>query len=97
MEDFATCLARAGAGDLRQDRIAHGVERLRDQRRADDLGGITGAERDQAPAPAAEVAARDAAPLVERVTVAEHYMVVEYVEACLPERRARSRERHGAT
>jgi hypothetical protein len=46
---------------------------------------------EEAPVPAAEVAARDAAPLVERVTVAEHYIVVEYVEACLPERRARLR------
>src|SRR5437016_7473116 len=46
---------------------------------------------EEAAVPAAEVAARDAAPLVERVTVAEHYMVVEYAEACLRERRARPR------
>ena len=45
------CL-RAGAGDLGQDRIADGVERLCDQRRADDLGGIAGAERDHSPSPA---------------------------------------------
>jgi hypothetical protein len=35
--------------------------------------------------------ARDTAPVVERVTIAEHYMVVEYVRACLPERRGRPR------
>ena len=45
------CLG-AGARDLGQDRIAHGVERLRDQRRADDFGGIAGAERNHAPPPA---------------------------------------------
>jgi hypothetical protein len=44
---------------------------------------------EEAPVPAAEVAACDAGPLVERVTVTEHYTVVEYVEACLPERRVR--------
>ena len=52
VKDFAPGLSRGGAGDLRQDRIAHGVERLRDQRRADDLGGIAGTERDHAPPPA---------------------------------------------
>jgi hypothetical protein len=34
----------------------------------------------------------DASTLLERVTVSEHYMVVEYVEARMPERRARARE-----
>ena len=59
MQDFTTRLARAGAGDLRQDGIAHGVKCLRDQRRADDLGGIAGAERDQAPPPALRDRQRD--------------------------------------
>ncbi|ODM82993.1 hypothetical protein A6452_18650 [Bradyrhizobium elkanii] len=52
MQDLAARLAAGGARDLGQDRIAHGVERLRDQRRADDLGRIAGAERDHAAAPA---------------------------------------------
>ncbi|GCC46334.1 hypothetical protein chiPu_0030571, partial [Chiloscyllium punctatum] len=52
MQDLAARLAAGGAGDLGQDRIAHGVEGLRDQRRADDLGRIAGAERDHAPPPA---------------------------------------------
>jgi hypothetical protein len=34
----------------------------------------------------------DGATLVERVTVSEHFMVVEYVSARPPERRAQSRE-----
>jgi hypothetical protein len=33
--------------------------------------------------------AREAAQMIERVTVAEHYMIVEYVEGCLPERSTR--------
>src|ERR1700760_5140810 len=33
MQDFAARLAAGGAGDFRQDRVAHRVERLRDQRR----------------------------------------------------------------
>jgi len=36
------------------------------------------------------------ATLVERVTVSEHYMVVEYVPALPPERRARPRKREMA-
>jgi hypothetical protein len=46
---------------------------------------------EEAPVPAAEMTASDVTAVVERVTVAEHYMVVELVEACLPERRARPR------
>jgi hypothetical protein len=41
----------------------------------------------------ASVADADAAPLVERVTVSEHFMVVEYVPVRSPERRAKPRER----
>lgn len=52
MQDFAPGLSGAGAGDLGQDRVAHGVERLRDQGRADDLGRIAGTERDHPPPPA---------------------------------------------
>ena len=52
------CL-RAGARDLGQDRIAHGVEGLRDQRRADHLGRVAGAERDHAPPPALRHRQRD--------------------------------------
>ena len=59
MQDFAPGLARGRAGNFRQDRIAHRVERLRDQRRADDLGGIAGAERDHAPPPALRHRQRD--------------------------------------
>ena len=53
--DFQNLLARlpaAGELDLGQDRIAHGAERIRDQRRADQPRRIARAERDQAPAPA---------------------------------------------
>jgi hypothetical protein len=35
--------------------------------------------------------ASDVTAVVERVTVAEHYMVVEYVEACLPARDTKPR------
>ena len=52
MEDFTTRLPRACTGNPGQDRVAHGVESLRDQRRADHLGRIAGAERDHAPSPA---------------------------------------------
>ena len=45
-------LPAARLRDLGQDRIAHGAERLRDQRRADQPRRIARAERDQAPAPA---------------------------------------------
>jgi hypothetical protein len=40
---------------------------------------------EEAPLPAEEVA------LVERVTITEHFMRVEYVPACPPEHRARER------
>src|ERR1019366_1659471 len=59
VQDFAPRLLAAGARDLGQDRGAHGVERLRDQRRADDLGGIAGAERDHPPPPALRDRQRD--------------------------------------
>ena len=55
MPDFEDFLARRFAFhlvDLRQDRVAHGVERLRDQRRADDAGRMPRAERHQAAPPA---------------------------------------------
>jgi hypothetical protein len=38
---------------------------------------------EEAPVPAAEITACDVTAVVERVTIAEHYMVVENVEACL--------------
>ena len=50
---------RAGLRDLRQDRIAHRVERLRDQRGTDDLGRIARTERDHAPPPALRDRQRD--------------------------------------
>jgi hypothetical protein len=47
----------------------------------------------EAPLPSEEVTlVADGATLVERVTVSEHFMVVEYVSARPPERRAQSRE-----
>src|ERR1700733_3337228 len=49
MQDFATGLSRAGLRHPRQDRIAHGVEGLRDQGRADGLGGVAGTEGDHPP------------------------------------------------
>src|ERR1700742_2108068 len=52
VQDFAPRLSRTGARDLGQDRIAHGVEGLCDQGRADDLGRIAGTERNH-PAPPA--------------------------------------------
>ena len=53
--DFQNLLQRLQAArerDLGQDRIAHGAERVRDQRRADQPRRIARAERDHAPAPA---------------------------------------------
>ena len=55
MADLENFLARHLAiqqGHFRQDRIAHVLERLRDQRRADDPGRMAGAERHHAAAPA---------------------------------------------
>jgi len=46
---------------------------------------------EEAPVPAAEVVAVGPARLVERVTVSEHYMVIEYVPACMPENPGRAR------
>jgi len=46
---------------------------------------------EEAPVSVAEITASDVTAVVERVTVAEHYMVVEFVEACLPVRRSKPR------
>ena len=54
MADLQNFLPRRFAFEpryLRQDRIAHILERLRDQRRADDARRVTGAERHHAPPP----------------------------------------------
>jgi putative transposase len=55
MADLENLLARGLAvhpGDLRQDRISHGLEGLRDQSRADDPRRIARAQRDHATPPA---------------------------------------------
>jgi hypothetical protein len=49
--NFAPPSLALDALDLGQDRITHGVESLRNQRRADDAVGIAGAERDRSAAP----------------------------------------------
>jgi hypothetical protein len=59
MQDFAARFPAGSARDLGQNWIAHRVERLRDQRRADDLGGIAGAERDHPTSPALRYRQRD--------------------------------------
>src|SRR6516165_9547191 len=51
MQDLATRLLASSARDLRQNGIADGIERLCDQCRADHLGRIARAERDQPPPP----------------------------------------------
>src|SRR5919197_2649671 len=45
--DFAPPCLALDALDLGQDRITHGVESLRNQRRTDDAAGIAGTERDR--------------------------------------------------
>src|SRR5262245_48606833 len=52
MIDLAPGFCALDVLDRGQDRIAHGSESFRNQRRADELGGIAGAERDHAPAEA---------------------------------------------
>src|ERR1700733_9687054 len=44
VQDLAAGLSRAGLREPGQDRVAHGIEGLRDQGRADDLGGVAGTE-----------------------------------------------------
>ena len=52
LQNLLPRLPAARERDLGQDRIAHGGERIRDQRRADEPRRIARAERDHAPAPA---------------------------------------------
>src|SRR5580698_181579 len=51
-ENLLQCLHAARQRDLRQDRIAHCAERIRDQRRTNQPRRVAGAERDHAPPPA---------------------------------------------
>jgi hypothetical protein len=46
----------------------------------------------EAPIPLAEVSRAEEATLIERITVTEHFLVVEHIPARMPERRATPRE-----
>src|SRR5262249_30143126 len=52
LENLPARRAALDAGDLGQDRIAHELESLGDQSRADQPGRVAGSERDHPPAPA---------------------------------------------
>jgi hypothetical protein len=51
---------------------------------------------EEAPLPLTEVSLAEEAPLVERITVTEHFLMVEQVPARRPERRAKPREMQAA-